>query len=79
MFETTGYFFEETNKINYYGPYIVDGKVLIFNNKEELFILNSENGKIEKTIRFDNLGTSPLFFTNKTIFLFSHGKISQYN
>ena len=79
LFQTTGYFFEETNKINYYGPYIVDGKVFVFNNKEELFILNSENGKIEKTIRFDNLGTSPLFFTNKTIFLFSHGKISQYN
>ena len=34
LFETTGYFFEETNKINYYGPYILDGKLLIFNNKK---------------------------------------------
>ena len=79
LFRTTGYFFEETNKINYYGPYIVDGKVLIFNNKEELFFLNPENGKIEKTISFENLGTAPLFFTNKITLLFSNGKISQYN
>ena len=79
LFHEEGYLFKESKRVDFYGPYILKEKILLFDSIGRKYYLNSLNGSIEKITDFNKLGSEPLFFSKHIIFLFSNGYISRYN
>lgn len=73
-----GYFFKSKIRISFDGPFLINNKLLIFSDNEFLNIVNPFDGKLEKIIKFDRLGSTPIFVNNRMIIINSEGDLKIY-
>lgn len=75
----TGYFFKSKKRVSYKGPFLLNNKLLFFSDNNLLNILNPFNGELENTLKFDQIGSAPIFIDNKMILINSDGQLKIYN
>ncbi len=73
-----GFYFKNLRKINFEGPFLIDGKLILFSNNGYLYLINPLNGEFIKSTEFDILGSDPIFVENKLIILTSDGELKVY-
>ena len=73
-----GFYFKDTKKINFMGPFLVDNKLILFSSYGFLKIIDPLNGKFLKSTNFDLLGTEPIFIEDKLIIVTSDGELKVY-
>ena len=73
-----GFYFKDNKKISFTGPFLLKNKLLLFSNKGTLRIINPNSGKLDKILKFDSLGSDPVFFENKLIILTYDGYLKIY-
>ena len=73
-----GFYFKDNKKVSFTGPFLLQNKLLLFSNKGTLHIINPNDGKIDKILKFDSLGSDPVFFENKLIILTYDGYLKIY-
>ena len=73
-----GFYFKNVKKINFMGPFLIDNKLTLFSNDGYLKIIDPLKGKFLKSIKFDLLGTEPIFVEDKLIILTSNGELKVY-
>ena len=75
----TGYFFEETKFINFIGPYVISNKVVLLDDKQNMYLIDPDNGKVVSKKSLNGKVSSGIFLTDQIIFLYSNGIINSYN
>ena len=73
-----GFYFKETKKITFKGPFLIDNKLTLFSNRGYINLIDPLNGKFIESSDFDLLGADPIFVENKLIILTSDGDLKVY-